>query len=116
MDRIYYAGDSVLTGSAIAKALLEYAEALAKEDTSTTVEVPTRLPDGTIGRSRFLIGPASQLVSDYEPSGYEEILDEGLVADFVRETRKLTRPSRPVTDDEPLADAEWQEDWSDTAL
>jgi hypothetical protein len=89
MDRIFYAGDSILTGTAIAKALLEYAEALAKAGTSATVEIPTRLGDGGVGRSTFLVGPASQLVSDTEPSGFEEIEDEPLIAHFRDEMLRL---------------------------
>ncbi|MCS5714671.1 hypothetical protein NVV95_08910 [Herbiconiux sp. CPCC 205716] len=89
MDRIFYAGDSILTGSAIARALLEYAEALAKADTSATVEIPTRLDDGRIGRSTFLVGPASQLVSDAEPSPWDEIVDEQLTAYFREQTQRL---------------------------
>ena len=60
MDRIHYAGDSVVTGSAIARAVLEYAKALAKANQSETVEIPTLASDGSISRSTLLIGPASQ--------------------------------------------------------
>lgn len=89
MDRIHYAGDSVLTGTAIARALLAYAEALAKSGSSATVDIPVRLQDGTRSRSNFLIGPASQLVSDTEPNEQDEIVDEDLVAHFRSETEKL---------------------------
>ena len=89
MDRIHYAGDSVLTGSAIARALLEYAEVLAKAGTSATVDIPTREEDGSVGRSKFLIGPASQLVSDVEESEYEELVDDDLVEYFRAETAVL---------------------------
>ncbi len=91
MDRIHYAGDSVLTGSAIARALLEYAEELAKAGTSATVDIPTREPDGSVGRSKFLIGPASQLVADAEESEYDELVDDDLVAYFTAETAVLRR-------------------------
>jgi hypothetical protein len=94
MDRIHYAGDSVLTGTAIAEALLEYAEALAKVDASATVDIPTRLEDGSAGRTKFLIGPASQLASDMEPSDYEEIVDDELVAQFRQKTEQLRMKAR----------------------
>jgi hypothetical protein len=96
MERIHYAGDSVLTGSEIARALLEYANALAKNDQSATVDIPARHPDGTVGRANFLIGPASQLVSETEESQFEEIVEPELVAHLVEETNKL-RPVRPVS-------------------
>ena len=89
MDRIHYAGDSILTGSAIARALLEYAQALAKVGTSATVDIPTRESDGSLGRSSLLVGPASQLIADAEESAYDEIVDDELVAHFEQETAKL---------------------------
>lgn len=93
MDKIHYAGDLILTGTAIAHALLEYAEALAKSGTSATVDIPVRLPDGELSSSRILIGPASQVVSDTEPGepDDDEIIDDELVAFFQNETLKLQR-------------------------
>jgi hypothetical protein len=89
MDRIHYAGDSILTGTEIARALLSYAEALAKSGTSATVDIPVRLADGTLSSSRILIGPASQVVSDTESDDTDEIVDDELVASFERETLRL---------------------------
>ena len=63
MDHIHYAGDTLLTGSEIAAALLEYAQALAGAGSSDTVEIPVRTSDGLEQRATFVIGPASQLVS-----------------------------------------------------
>ena len=40
MHRIHYAGTSILTGSAIAIALVDYAQALAEVGSSATVDVP----------------------------------------------------------------------------
>ena len=100
MDRIHYAGNSVLTGSAIAEALLEYAEALAKAGTSATVDIPTREEDGSLGRSKLLIGPASQLISDEEDSDYDEVIDEDLVASFRAETANYTSAPAPEPFDE----------------
>jgi hypothetical protein len=95
MDRIHYAGDSILTGSAIAKALLEYAEALAKVGASATVDIPTREDDGSIGRSKLLIGPSSQLISDAEENPFEEVVDDDIVAYFDREAARLRGPGGP---------------------
>ncbi|HEY0258378.1 MAG TPA: hypothetical protein VGC18_00880 [Lacisediminihabitans sp.] len=89
MERIHYAGGSVLTGTAIARALLDYARALAKRGASATVDIPARHSDGTLGRANFLIGPASQLVSETENSEFDEIVDGHLVESFERETAML---------------------------
>ncbi|MFB2597342.1 hypothetical protein ACEXQE_06085 [Herbiconiux sp. P17] len=96
MERIHYAGDSLLTGTEIARALLDYAGALAKNEESATVDIPVRHHDGTIGRANFLVGPASQLVSESEVSPYEELIDTALVEHLVREADRL-RPPRPIS-------------------
>ena len=80
MHRINYAGSSILTGTEIAHALLDYAQALAQADTSATVELPTIDGNGAIGRSEILVGPASQLIADAEDSSYNDLVDDALVA------------------------------------
>jgi hypothetical protein len=92
MERIHYAGDSVLTGTELAHALLDYAEALALKGSSATVEIPSRLEDGTIGTAHFLIGPASQLVSETVVTDDEEIEAADIVANFRHETALLGEP------------------------
>ena len=79
MDRIHYAGHSIVTGTAIARGLLDYAQALTAVVASASVQVPTLRSDGSLGISQFLIGPASQLLSDTESGASEEIIDEDLV-------------------------------------
>jgi hypothetical protein len=79
MDRLHYAGHSILTGTAIAREILSYAQALAEANTSATIDVPTRNEDGSLGRSEILIGPASQLITDAEESEFEEVIDEVFV-------------------------------------
>jgi len=96
MERIHYAGDSLLTGTEIARALLDYASALAKNEESATVDVPVRHADGTVGRANFLIGPASQLVSESESSPFDELTDPALVDLLSHEADKL-RPPRPIS-------------------
>ena len=95
MDRIHYAGDSILTGSTIAHALLDYAQALAQVGASATVDVPTLNDDGSFGRSEILIGPASQLIASAEDSGYDDVVDEELVAHMIEEARRLRRNGSP---------------------
>ena len=62
MKRIRYAGESVVTGDAIASLVVYYSEALAKADTAGTVEIPVLLGDGSVGAATLLVGPASQLI------------------------------------------------------
>lgn len=98
MHRIFYATDSILTGTDIARALVLYAEALAKAGSSASVDVPTRHEDGTIGNAMFLIGPASQLVSETEESEHEELVDVELVEKLRKATAELG-DAHPQTSD-----------------
>lgn len=109
MDRIHYSGDSILTGTAIAAALLEYAHALAQHDMSATVEIPTLGGDGERGRSTILVGPASQLISDSEASDFDELVDEDVVRHLVAETQKLNRrvAISPVAHEEAQPASDW---------
>lgn len=66
MKRIHYTSGSVLTGDEAADTLLEYAAALARNGTADTVvlnTVPTVQGEQT---TRFLVGPASELVASGE--------------------------------------------------
>jgi hypothetical protein len=107
MDRIHYSGDSILTGSKIAHALLDYAQALAQVGTSDTVEVPTVHEDGTPGQSNILIGPSSQLISDVETSGFDDVVDDALVADLEGKADRLRRfgTSSPASEAHPIEPA-----------
>ena len=109
MDRIHYAGDSVVTGSAIARAVLEYAKALAKANQSETVEIPTLASDGSISRSTLLIGPASQLIADVEPADGEEIVDDELIGSFQAATAKLTNHAYPARGSD-TSDPAWMDE------
>lgn len=110
MERVHYAGSSILTGSAIAHALLDYAQALAEAGTSATVEIPTLNDDGTPGTSEVLIGPASQLIADTEESPYDEVGDDELVArlrDLAHRARndRSPSPAAQMINDEPRGGA-----------
>lgn len=89
MERIHYAGSSVLTGSRIAHSLVGYAEALALRKGAMSVDIPIRRSTGELGRATLLIGPASQLFSETEDDGGEEIVDAALVERLAKETARL---------------------------
>jgi len=114
MDRIHYAGDSILTGTEIAHALLGYAQALAQVGSSATVEIPTIDEHGEVGRSEILVGPASQLMTDAVELEGDELVDVDLVADLRARTDDLHRfgVSQPAAtvqgEDAPPADG-WNE-------
>ncbi|WP_424447618.1 hypothetical protein [Microbacterium arborescens] len=89
MDMIHYAGDSVVTGSEIARALLDYAQALAQDGSSATVDVPVIDADGTEARWEVLVGPASQITSLETDWDGPELRDDMLVARLRRQADQL---------------------------
>jgi hypothetical protein len=92
MRRVYYSSGSVLTDDTIARAVLEYAEALAKDGRADIVEVPVVLASGNQGTATLLIGPTSQLASVTEESDLTPPRSEELVEDIRRRTRRLGSP------------------------
>ncbi len=91
MQRISYAGGSVVTGDAIAIAVLEYGAALANLGRATAIDVPV-LRDGARDHVRMLLGPASQLISEHEESRTEELDDPAYVREVESRITELNRP------------------------
>jgi len=114
MDRVHYAGDSVLTGSDIARALLDYAQALAEAGTAATVDIPVVDADGAPQRWEVLIGPASQITSLATDVPGPEVRDDLLVA-RLREKARLLRArgsaAAVAVEDEDFVDT--PQSWSD---
>lgn len=112
MDKITYAGESFLTGSAIAHALLDYAQALAQTASSAMVPIPTVDEHGLQSQSEILLGPASQILSTSVASELTEVEDEALVVRLGHAAARLRKEgpvaSRPQTDDAVVAE-EWPE-------
>ncbi|MGR0319054.1 hypothetical protein [Agromyces sp. ZXT2-3] len=95
MDRIHYAGGELLTGSAIADAVIEYAAALASQRTAASIDIPIRAADGTTAHAQLLIGPASQLLSEPVETDQDELQDEDLVTRLRAATTALST-ARPL--------------------
>ena len=94
MQRIHYADGTFVTGDELAEAVVRYARALARVGTSDTVEVPILLEEGGFGRSRLLIGPASQLVLTPTDADLPELVDPELVAGI--DARRLALVPTPL--------------------
>jgi hypothetical protein len=95
MKRILYNGGTVITGDAIAHAIIEYASELARHESSDTVDIPTVNGGGVATRAEMLLGPASQFVIEPVDTEAEDPIDEALVAEIEGKTAKLLAP-RPV--------------------
>lgn len=108
MELMHYAGGELMTGDAIAKAILNYAKALAITDSSDEVEIPIRRDDGSLGTAQLLIGPASQLVAETITTNLEDVTDDELVEQLHRKAARLA-DARPIIDDDPLtSDADFE--------
>jgi hypothetical protein len=90
MMRIHYAGGSALTGTAIARAVVDLAKQLALRGTATTLDIPVLDDDGTPGTAHLLLGPASQMVAETAETDFEEVEDDALVEEIQRRTTELT--------------------------
>lgn len=89
MRRVFYPSGSVLTGDSIAQAVLEFAEALAKDGRADIIEIPVVLGSGTTGTATLLVSPASQFASVTEESELTGPVDDVLVADLRNRARKV---------------------------
>jgi hypothetical protein len=103
MQRIYYAGDHFLTGTAIANALVSYAAALAQRGTAGAIEIPVRHEDdGRAAVVNFLVGPASQIMTEeVESRDGEEVRDDELVKRLRALTAELA-PMHPMASRMPV--------------
>ena len=89
MKRISYSGEVLVTGDAIAEALVGYAAALARANSSDSVTIPTRSESGTHPVT-FLVGPASQIVvTDVEDDAGQELIDDAVVNELTSRTRQV---------------------------
>jgi hypothetical protein len=92
MHTIHYADGRYLTGDEIAAAVVECAEALAREGTAAeTVRVPVRLPEGGVGEIDILVGPASQIVVEPAGPSEEELRDPDALARIREQTLRARR-------------------------
>lgn len=86
MKYVVYGDNKVMTGDAIADAVLAYAAALGENGTTDIVEIPTADDSGTAVNAELLLGPASQVMVETAPDDELEPEDDDLVNELVRRT------------------------------
>jgi hypothetical protein len=85
----HYANDELLTGDDIADALVDLAAALAKRNSSLSVDIPVQFGVGDVRDVNFLLGPASQLIAVPAPdSGFDELVRTDVVERLRAEERR----------------------------
>jgi hypothetical protein len=80
---INYDGSMILTGDAIADAVLDYAAILGANSRTDTVAIPAVADDGSVTRTTVLLGPASELTLSAAPDDELEPEDR----EFIRHLR-----------------------------
>lgn len=93
MKRIFHPGGSIVTGSALADAVMIYAEALSNRRQTDVVDIPVITEDGSPGRAQFLIGSSSQLVSVTSAAGVGELVEAATAAAMQDKARSSTAPT-----------------------
>jgi hypothetical protein len=94
MQRLHYAGDTVLIPDVVSDAVLRFARALAQVGISDVVHVPIVDDAGTTSEAELLIGPASELYMTPAPDVSEIAVAPGLVEDIDRRTERLGADQR----------------------
>ncbi|MGO4595017.1 hypothetical protein AB4Z18_14475 [Leifsonia sp. 2TAF2] len=95
MKKLYYAGGYIFLDDDVCEALVMYAKALADVGKSDLVTVPALSDEGMQGRTRLLIGPASQLFSAAALDRGVDLTDAEATRSMREKTARL-QPSRPV--------------------
>jgi len=88
MRELHFSGGVALVDDEAAVALLEYASALARADTSTTVDLVT-VESGEPATTTFLVGPASDLVATQSTSWIDPPDNSATVVFMREQTKKL---------------------------
>ena len=109
MKRIYHPGGSVVTGSALADAVMLYAEALSNRRETDVVDIPVIDADGSRGRAQFLIGASSQLVSVTSADSEWELTEIATTQALQDKVREGTAPVSLVWAGAPLASPQFDE-------
>lgn len=101
MKSIHYAGEELVTGDALADAIVQYAEALAQHETSASIDAPVVTESGDVVQASFLLGPASQIVAVPVKSSFPDPIDLEIVERILAARAKLNGlPVLPTEDRE----------------
>lgn len=96
MRCLHYAGDSILVGDAVARAIEEYAMVLAQRQGADVLTLPATTNRSAI---ELVLGPASQLFSDDAEGPAAEDGDEALLADIRDRLNRGAPTARAVPED-----------------
>jgi hypothetical protein len=97
MERVFYcAGSSFLTGTEVARALLDYARFVGMRDFHELVRVPTSTAEGAPGWTSMILSAATQLSSETVTVPAPELVDETFVERLRAEIEWRSHPQKAV--------------------
>lgn len=91
MKKIFHSGGSIVTGSALADAVMLYAGALGNRNETDVVDIPVVGSDGSPGRAQILIGSSGALMSVTSADGLRELI-ETATTDAIRDKVRSASP------------------------
>ncbi|WIB33091.1 GAF and ANTAR domain-containing protein [Curtobacterium sp. MCSS17_005] len=94
MKNLVYGSERVMTGDAIADAVLAYSVVLAQNSTTDVVNVPTFDVDGLATRMGLVLGPAIAVMTEPAPDDELEPDDPAFIADITRRINRFERHAR----------------------
>jgi hypothetical protein len=87
VKELIYAGGKTIVSDDLAEALTDYAQVLAANGESGVIDIPAVGEDGTVGTSRLLLGPASQIMAEPVTTHSPSLDDSAVIAELRARTR-----------------------------
>ncbi len=87
VKELKYAGGKTIVSDELAEALTDYAQILAANGDSGVIEFPAVGEDGTVGTSRLLLGPASQILAEPVTTDSKVLDDSHVIAELKHRIR-----------------------------
>ncbi|WIE82835.1 GAF and ANTAR domain-containing protein [Curtobacterium sp. MCPF17_021] len=91
MKYLVYGNSRIMTGDAIADAVLAYSVVLAQNSTTDIINVPTADAHGVATTVGLLLGPVTTVMTEPAPDDELEPDDDAFVAELTRRTNRFTR-------------------------
>jgi hypothetical protein len=104
VKELNYAGGKTIVSDELADALTDYAQVLAANGDSGVIDIPAVGEDGTVGMSRLLLGPASQIIAEPITVDPLDLDDSEVIAELIARTRAAgTQHALPMDPDETMS-------------
>jgi hypothetical protein len=101
VKELIYAGGKTIVSDALAEALTDYAQVLAANGESGVIDIPAVGEDGTVGTSRLLLGPASQIMAEPVTTDAPDLDDSEAIAELKARMRVgAVQYARPIDPDD----------------